>query len=138
MKFLKLTALVLAAFCISAFSFADEPAKTDTLLLSRPINGAETLSGQLGNKAGEKGAKKGKKTSSSELVLHVSEHHGKKKTDKGAQHGKSVTLTATGDILKQLNEFAHKHAHVKVSGSLNGDTMTVTSVSEEHHKGKGK
>lgn len=136
MKTVTLIALVAAFCCCSATSFADEPAKSDTLFLAKPVSGAETLSGQLGHKTGEKGAKKGKKASSSELVLHVSEHHGKKKTDKGAQHGKSVTLTASGNVLTQLNEFAKKHAHVKVSGTIDGENMTVTSVTEEHKKGK--
>ncbi len=141
MKIAKLTLSVMAALSFSFGGFAADPVKNDPAIFSKPAPGAsETLSGQIGHasKGGDKGAKKSKKTESAELVLHVAEHHGKKKADAGAQHGKSVTLSATGDVLTQLNDLAKNHAHVKVTGTLSGETLTVTSVTEEQHKGKKK
>lgn len=49
---------------------------------------------------------------------------------KGMKNARQVTLTATGDILTQLTSLADKSAHVKVSGSVTGDTMTVKEASE--------
>lgn len=80
-------------------------------------------------KASKKAAKKGIDDKS--LVLLVANHGDKKdKAEKGSKHGQEIILTATGDVLAQLTAFAEKHAHIKVTGSLTGDTMTVKEVSE--------
>ena len=116
-----------------------------------PINAThenESLIGDLskgaggeGKKAAKKAAKKGLNPDA--LVLHVAGQ--KNKADKGdkdakkeAKHGKDITLTASGDILAQLTAFAEKHAHIKVTGSLSGDTMTVKEVSEAPADAAGK
>jgi hypothetical protein len=95
----------------------------------------EVLTGTLSMGAAGKGDKKAKKKSADKtLVLYV-KPEGKK--DKGAEK-RTVKLTATGDILTQLNGLAEKHAHVRVTGNLNGDAMTVTTVTEEAAKEKKK
>ncbi len=71
-----------------------------------------------------------------ELVMHVHTHHGKSATDPTAKHGKTVKIAASGSVLKELHELAKAHAHVKVTGTLSGDVMNVTAVSETHHKPK--
>ena len=107
-----------------------------------PINAAhenEALVGDISQgppdngKGKEKSAKKAAKKGidDNSLVLHVANTGDKKdKTDKATKHGQDITLTATGDVLAQLTAFAEKHAHIKVTGTLNGDKMTVKEVSE--------
>jgi len=79
-----------------------------------------------------KNKKKGGSGDASALVLTVAHAKGKeaKKARKEGKTPKTVTLLASGDILSQLNAFADKHAHIKVTGTLNGDTLTVTEVAE--------
>jgi hypothetical protein len=91
----------------------------------------ETLVGVLSH-GGGKGAKAKKNANGTALTLKVGAGGGKNK-DKTAEK-RTVTLTATGDILTQLNTLAEKKAHIKVTGKLDGDKMTVTSVSEEASK----
>jgi hypothetical protein len=116
-----------------------EPVKADGELPKAPegkpsLNdkaGGETLIGTLSHGGGK--GKAAKKSASTALVLKV-KPEGKNK-DKTAEK-RTVTLTATGDILTQLNTLAEKKAHIRVTGTMTGDAMTVTSVTEEATKPK--
>ncbi|HLX60372.1 MAG TPA: hypothetical protein VKX17_03725 [Planctomycetota bacterium] len=104
------------------------PDGTSTLAAS---HANESLAGVIGkakpkDKAEKKAAKKGGGLDT--FTLHVA--GSKIKGDKEAKKGRTVTLTASGDVLAQLKAFAETKAHIKVTGDLNGDTMTVKEVSE--------
>ncbi len=96
---------------------------------------SDTLTGDISKGAPTGKAKKKKKGGSgdsSTLTLAVAHPKGKeaKKAKKEGKTPKTVTLLASGDVLSQLNAFADKHAHVKVTGTLSGDSMTVKEVTE--------
>ena len=76
----------------------------------------------------EKKAAKGGLPDPNALTLHIAGM--KVKGDKAAKKGRTVTLTATGDVLAQLNTLADKHAHVKVTGDVTGETMAVKEATE--------
>lgn len=126
---------------------ADAP-KTDGELPKAP-DGSATLSAAHQNESlvGDisKGAGKGKgktkaekKAAKNDTTLTLKVAGEKIKGDKSAKKGRTITLTATGDVLTQLTSFAEKKAHIKVTGDLNGDTMTVKEVSEAPADAKKK
>jgi hypothetical protein len=135
MNILKHALPIAAAACLAAsVPFAVAPVNTGATVLAAPsASGVEHLTGELVTGLHHH---HGKASSTSELQLHVHVHHGRAATDATALHGKTVSLTASGSVLSKLHALAGKHAHVRVSGTLSGNTMTVTEVSEVHHHHK--
>jgi len=131
MNYLKCTqAIAIAAFLTAGAPLVVAPANSSIVLAAPASSGVEHLSGELTT-----GLLRhhGKASAESEVQLHVHTHHGKAANDPTALHGKTVSLTASGSILHKLHALARMHAHVHVSGTLSGDLMTVTEVSETHH-----
>ncbi|MEI6232669.1 MAG: hypothetical protein WCT04_06435 [Planctomycetota bacterium] len=107
-----------------------------------PVNEAkqnETFVGELSKGLPEGGKPKSEKKAAKAklagdaLTLHVAGHADGakgKKAEKGAKNGQNYTLIASGELLAQLTNLAEKHAHVKVTGALSGETLTVKEVSE--------
>lgn len=103
-------------------------AQTEALIGELVKGGAPDKAALKNMTKAEKKAAKGGIPDPNTLTLHIAGM--KVKGDKAAKKGRTVTLTATGDVLAQLTALADKHAHVKVSGEVNGNTMTVKEASE--------
>jgi len=129
MKSLKFALPLMLAMVVSVgLKAADEkPAAAGTETKpadTKPAAGTEvTMKGALGEKPAD--AKAG--------IVATLKHH-----EKGAPKGdsKTLNLAATGDIATELTTLAGKKAHVEITGTQDGDTITVTKVTES--KGKGK